>query len=360
MRIKEESAMDFKELRRYVGSEFQHFGVKEFMLLRGKENGVRMMQVKNGGKLRFDVVTDRAVDIGNLEHKGLNCSFMSKTGIVNSKYYVENGPDGFYKNFYGGMLTSCGMTHMGAPCEDEGRKLGLHGPLSCTPAEEVSVRTEKTDTNAPYIEIKGKMRQSEVYAENLVMDRTIRVDYGKDIISIRDTVTNKAFVPAPFMLLYHYNFGYPFLSEKTKLMLSYKEFTPRDEPAAKGQNRKYVFEKPEDGRPEECYFYKLASDGNGITKVLVENEELEIAAVLQFNTGQLEYMTEWKSMMAGDYALGINPGTYTPMGRAHARQNGLLKFIQPGESLHFDVSIEFTDDKNYIKKLQNIIKCLTF
>ena len=87
---------------------------------------------------------------------------------------------------------------------------------------------------------------------------------------------------------------------------------------------------------------------------------MEIAAVLQFNTGQLEYMTEWKSMMAGDYALGINPGTYTPMGRAHARQNGLLKFIQPGESLHFDVSIEFTDDKNYIKKLQNIIKCLTF
>ncbi len=71
MKIEEETVMDFQELRRYVGSEFQHFGVKEFMLLRGKENGVRMMQVKNGGKLRFDVVADRALDIGNLEYKGL-------------------------------------------------------------------------------------------------------------------------------------------------------------------------------------------------------------------------------------------------------------------------------------------------
>lgn len=350
--------MDFQEKRRYIGSEFQDFGIKEFMLLRGKENGVRMMQVKNGGKLRFDVITDRALDIGNLEYKGINCSFMSKTGIVNSKYYVENGPDGFYKNFYGGMLMSCGMTHMGAPCEDEGRKLGLHGPLPCTPAEEVSVRAEETNTNAPYIEIKGKMRQSEVYAEHLLMDRTIRVDYGKDVIHVHDKITNKAFVEAPFMLLYHYNFGFPLLSEHTKVTLAYNEFEPRDENASKGQERRFVFEKPGDGRPEECYFYKLKGNADGKTKVLVENEELGIAGILTIDVSQLEYMTEWKSMMAGDYALGINPGTYTPMGRKHARENGLLKFIQPGETLDFDVDLEFTDDKNYIEAIKNEINNL--
>ena len=164
---------------------------------------------------------------------------------------------------------------MGAPCEDEGRKLGLHGPLSCTPAEEDRrPDTEKTDTNAPYIEIKRKNASKRGICGRSChgQDNTGRLWKGYHKHTRYRPRQIKRLCPAPFMLLYHYNFGYPFLSEKTKLMLSYKEFTPRDEPAAKGQNRKYVFEKPEDGRPEECYFYKLASDGNGVsTKVLVEN-----------------------------------------------------------------------------------------
>ena len=69
-------------------------------------------------------------------------------------------------------------------------------------------------------------------------------------------------------------------------------------------------------------------------------------------------MTEWKSMMAGDYALGINPGVYTPMGRAHARENGMLTYIAPGETKSFDFELCISDDSSRIASFRELVDTL--
>ena len=346
----------FEKQRKYIGHDFQIFGVREARLSGGKEDNVRIVEVKNGAGLEFTVVPDRALDIANFSYKGVNCAFMAKNGIVNPQYYVEKGKECFYRNFYGGMLYTCGMTHMGAPCVDDGRELGLHGPLSATPAEGFSARIEGSDV--PVAVIRGTMRQTAVYDEYIIMDREIRVPFNDNRIILHDSVTNKGYGEQPFMFLYHFNFGYPLLSEHARLVFPEKEMIPRDEIAKSGADNRFKVDKPEDLRPEECFFFRFYAESDGRSAAMLINDSIGIAVVLRFNINQLAYITEWKSMMSGDYALGINPGTYTPMGRVHAREHQKLTFIQPGETKHFDFSLEILDDASEIEKAEQYIRSL--
>jgi hypothetical protein len=81
------------------------------------------------------------MDIAWAEFKGEPVSFISKTGVSTPAYFEENG-FGFLRNFTYGLLTTCGLTYMGAPCVDEGTQLGLHGRISNIPADDVSVYQE--------------------------------------------------------------------------------------------------------------------------------------------------------------------------------------------------------------------------
>ncbi|MEA5003320.1 MAG: aldose 1-epimerase family protein [Christensenella sp.] len=350
--------LTYQQTRPYIGHDYQTFGVRSEMLLDGKETGVKLLRLKNGAQLQAEVLCDRGLSLGEVTYKGINLSFLSHTGVVAPTYYVENGKDGFYKNFFGGMMMSCGMTHMGAPCDDAGKSLGLHGPMPCTPAEEVCACVEDKSGTVPEIVVRGKLRQSEVYAEHLMCERTIRLKYGENKISIHDDIKNEGFEKQPFMLLYHFNFGYPLISEHTKVFLAEQECTPRDEIAKNGFDTRYRMDAPGAGRPEECYFCRLRGDADDNTTVVVENEALGLAAALKYNTLQLPFMTEWKSMMAGDYALGVNPGVYTPMGRAHARKNGMLLYIEPDEVKSFDFELSVSDDASGIKALRDAVNAL--
>ncbi len=350
--------LTYQKTRPYIGHDYQTFGVRSEMLLDGKENGVKLLRLKNGAQLQAEVICDRGLSLGEVTYKGLNLSFLSHTGIVSPAYYVESGKDGFYKNFFGGMMMSCGMTHMGAPCEDAGKALGLHGPMPCTPAEEICATVEGRSGDTPEIVVRGKLRQSEVYAEHLICERTIRLKYGENKIIFHDEIKNEGFERQPFMILYHFNFGYPLISEHTKVFLAEQECIPRDAVAKSGFDTRLRMDAPGAGRPEECYFYKLRGGVDKDTLMLVENEALGLAVAIKYNTGQLPFMTEWKSMMAGDYALGINPGVYTPMGRAHARENSMLMHIEPGESKCFDFALSVSDDAEEIQAFHDIIAAL--
>ncbi|MDL2236270.1 aldose 1-epimerase family protein [Christensenellaceae bacterium OttesenSCG-928-K19] len=348
----------YKELRKYIGQDFQVFGVRESRLVGGKQDNVRIVDAKSGGGLEFTVVPSKGMDIADFSYKGINMSYLAKIGYVNPYFHVEDGRDGFDRTFMGGILTTCGFTHMGAPCVDDGRKLGLHGPLPNTPADDVVARVEYDQGDEPVIVCKGRMKQGQLTAEYIVSEREIRCKYGENKITITDRVMNRGYTKEPLMMLYHFNFGYPLLSEDTQLVLAEKEYEPRDEDTAKGKDRRFLFEAPGDGRPEECHFYKLRSEADGKTAVLVKNEKLGLAVVVRMNTEQVGYMTEWKCMYAGDYALGVNPGTYTPMGRVHAKEHGLLQYIEPEEVRPFDFELEVLDSKEKIAEMEKYITSL--
>ena len=112
------------ELLCYIGDYSQLFGIKEYTLTQGKAKGVRAFDINNGAGLEFTVLADRCLDIGKMAFKGINCSYLSKTGIVSPAFY--SGSDlSFFRNFYGGLLSTCGLRNVGGSNTDNGEFFGI-------------------------------------------------------------------------------------------------------------------------------------------------------------------------------------------------------------------------------------------
>ncbi len=69
------------------------------------------------------------------------------------------------------------------------------------------------------LECRGVMRQSRLFGENLVLTRRISAWLGESSLQIEDTVRNEGWEPAPFMILYHINVGFPVLDEGSRLIV---------------------------------------------------------------------------------------------------------------------------------------------
>ena len=96
---------DKRQMLKYVGDFSQVFGIKEYTLSGGRAKGVKAFDVRNGSGLEFTVLADKCLDISRLSFKGINCSYISKTGIVAPEYYSGNSAS-FFRRFSTGFLTS--------------------------------------------------------------------------------------------------------------------------------------------------------------------------------------------------------------------------------------------------------------
>lgn len=347
----DKSSADRRGILKYIGDTSQLFGVKDYRLIGGRAEGVRGVDVKNGTGLEFTVLPDRCLDIAYLSYKSVNFSYISKTGIVAPQYYEERGL-GFLRSFYGGFLTTCGVTYIGSPCNDEGEELGLHGRISNIPAEEAYAGTEWAD-DVPVMVVKGKMRQARVFGEYMVLKRKISCKYGDNRIFIDDTVENCGFNTEPLMILYHFNLGYPLLSSKSYFVAPSEKVTPRDEEAKKGIEEYDRFQMPTPGYKEQVFYHDLRADAEGKTFAALVNPAQKLGVAIWFNKNQLNRLTQWKQMGEGEYVLGIEPCNCHVEGRAKARKQGILEFLKPGESRNFNIEIEIIEGMERIKELSN-------
>ena len=203
------------ELLRRVGHMDQLAGIRLLEVGDGKARGCRMLDVWTGTGLRFQVNADRALDISSCDFKGIPISWRSPTGDVHPAYYEPQGV-GWLRSFPGGLLTTCGLDQFGLPSQDGGVEFGLHGRISNTPSVQVNYRTY-WDGDDYKLEINAETRQASLFGENLVLRRRISTTLGSNCIRIEDIITNEGFDPAPHMLLYHFNLGFPLVSENTRL-----------------------------------------------------------------------------------------------------------------------------------------------
>ena len=58
---------------------------------------------------------------------------------------------------------------------------------------------------------------------------------------------------------------------------------------------------------------------------------LGFGVYLKYKKSQLSNFTQWKNMGKGDYVAAMEPCNGPPIGRAAARELGILKFIEAGE-----------------------------
>jgi hypothetical protein len=326
---------------KHIGVISQVCGVRRAVLDDGPARGMRAFDVRTGGGLTFTVLPDRGLDIGWCHYNDIPIGFTSKTGVV-APALCEYDGTGFLRGFTAGLLTTCGYTHMGAACVDEGKTLGLHGRATMLPSDHTTA-DEYWDGDDYILRISGMMREAAVFGENIQLRRVITAKTGENKIQIHDTVENCGFEPQPLMLLYHFNFGHPLVGSEAKMITSdCAGVIPRDDTAKAGLEQCREFQSPAHRYAEQVFYYDLIPEQDGTVSAGLHNPALNLSAAVRFKKNELPYLIEWKQMGEGDYVCGIEPATWKPEGRDKAREQGELMIIEPEDQKEFHLEIDIS------------------
>lgn len=339
-----------------VSNPAQIGGIETAILDNGAGSGTRIAWLNTGAGLRVKVVIDRAMDIADAFFNQHSLCWLSRLGITRPQAFSDRGGD-WLRTFGGGLLVTCGLTHIGGPEEDAYGARGLHDQISNCAAEIISIIQPDLQLSKPEMSITGIIRQGHPLGPNIELKRTIRAVLGEPRIYIHDEVRNLGNTPVPHMLLYHFNFGWPLVDAGSRLLWS-GPWEARE----KGQDNILFKEgndfkraihpmQAHDGSGEEAVFIDVESDTQGTCHCGIYNEVLEMAVSLQFQKEQLPWLTNWQHWGRGEYVTGLEPGTHQPIGQKKARAAGTLLFLQAGESKNYDLILEVLTDQQAIKKL---------
>lgn len=321
-------------MNKYVGNPKQLFEARQYIMSDGKAAGVRAIDVWNGAGLFFTVLADRCLDLYTVRYKNKNISFLTPTGVVAPAYYNDRGP-GWLRSFFGGFLTTCGLQNIGVG-DDSDETTPMHGRISSTPAENLCV---KLSPEEDAVEISGIMREAVLFGARLKLERTIRCRAGIDAIELEDVITNTGYERAPISMLYHFNIGYPMLSEAAEIVIPAEKTIPRDEHAKEGLDEWDKVLPPQPGWVEMCYYHTLSENTFGI-----DNPEIGARLRISFESdGLLDRLVQWRQLGEGDYVTGLEPASCTLDGRADAVANGSQKYIDAGSSYKNRFRITFSE-----------------
>jgi uncharacterized protein DUF4432 len=328
-----------RELEALTGRLEQIAGVRRFSLSEGKEKGVEQIEVRNGAGLRFLLSPDRGLDISLLEFGGASLSWHSMNGNVHPSYFDTQDIQ-WLRSAAGGMLMTCGYTQVGSPCVDDGEHLPVHGRAHHTPADQVSARTY-WEGDECFFEIFGRIHETRMFGENLEVDRKVICKAGENSIVIEDTIRNVGFQKTPFMVLYHFNFGFPLLSESTQFSFPSQNVKPREETTPlEGYDQ---WSAPDPDFAERVYFHtELKTTHHDadrpMSHVQIINPEFPlpcghkgIKVNLAWSNDTLPNLVQWKMPGAGMHVMGIEPSNCWVHGRVWEKENGTLQYLEPGQ-----------------------------
>lgn len=330
-----------EELKPYVGSMNQLARIRTSVLDDGRGRGIRIADVDNGSGLRFCVLLDRGLDIGDASFNGVPFAYLTPVGLVSPAYFEA---DGFrwLRSFGGGLLAGCGLRHAGSPETEEGMRadgpLGLHGRLSNTPAETVTVAQGWVD-GTYRLSVSGVVREVSFYGENLELVRTISTVMGDNAITITDVVSNRGVRPSPLMMLYHINIGFPMLGENAQLDAAVERTTARNAEAQKGIAAWAQCQKPTPGGVEQCFYHDIKAGDDGMARMMLRNRDAGMAIEVAYRKAELPFFTQWKMMGEQEYVMGLEPGNCHPEGQSAEKAMGTLQTIEPDQTVSFKTVI---------------------
>ncbi|WP_026951031.1 aldose 1-epimerase family protein [Algoriphagus mannitolivorans] len=326
-------------------------GIETSILDNGAGKGVRIAWVNTGTGLRYKLVLDRGIDILDAFFNENSLAWISHAGITAPQPFSNQGID-WLRTFGGGLLTTCGLSNAGPPNVDEGGSRGLHGNYSNTPAELVSIKQPDIFSGDLSFEIVAKVRETATFGPSLEMLRKISGVLGVPEIRIQDKVTNLGNSPAPHMLLYHINCGWPLIDEGTRIVWM-GEKKPKATDANNTEfNRKHEFTRcaaPMDehsGFGEDVAFIDPKADSTGKVVCGYANDELGLALRISFSKNQMPWLINWQHWGKNEYVTALEPATHPPIGQAQARENGTLILLKPGESRTYDLRMEVLTGQN--------------
>jgi len=339
-------------ITRYMGSISQVAGLKRYRFTDGKAADVEAVDFKLGSGLSFTVLPGRGMDIAWADYKGASLAYMSKTGIVSPAYYESEGMN-WLRNFFAGLLTTCGLSNVGNPCLEKHEEIGdishgLHGRICNMAAEQVSVFEDWVD--GKYImEVSGKMRGAQLHGENISLRRKISAVMGEKCFRLHDTIKNEGAYDHDLMLLYHINIGYPVLDRNSRFVCKTIKSTMMGEQDEQPSSEYSACHEPVKRCVQKCYSHDTAADEDGFVRAAVINDELGIGLGVCYKKDQLPQLTQWKTLSTGEYVIGIEPGTCSPVNRNWASENGQSCILASREIKEVEILFQVLDGKDEIK-----------
>jgi hypothetical protein len=333
--------MKRNKLQQYIGNQAQLSGSRHYVLTDGWSRNLRAIDINSGSGLQYTILPDRGMDISLASYKGINLVYLTCNGETHPTYY-EPESFGWLRTFTAGLLTTCGLTYLGAPVVDGNEQLGLHGRYSTIPAKQVADLSDWEGDNY-HIRINGIIEEASIFGNKLRLERQIHTIQGQNCLRITDKITNFGSMPSPYTILYHMNMGFPFLSEDAEVIIEPIKTEPRNDAANSGINNFHEIDIPTAGFQEQVFCHTMKADENGDTSVALRNKKLGIALTIKFNVTQLPYLIQWKMMGQGEYVLGLEPSNVPLKNRKELRDDSTLPFLQPGESVTNAIEVVLTD-----------------
>ncbi len=330
------------DLRRRVGNMDQIAGIRTVQLDDGNERPARAAILHTGTGLELTVLLDRCLDISAASYNQRAMGWRSATGDVAPSYFEAEGLR-WLRSYFGGLVTTCGLTHVGAP-RPESALLGngLHGRIGNTPARNIKITQEWQD--GEYVmSVTGTMRETVVFGENLTLTRTVSTKLGERRFWIHDVVANEGFNDTKYMLLYHCNIGWPAVDAGSEMIAPSRFVAPRDAVAEDGKENWHKMDPPTHQYKEKCYYHDMVPAPDGSVTVAMANDGFArgegFGVYVKYNKDELPRFVEWKQMGEQDYVIGFEPCNCGVEGRQVDEELGLLHTLKAGESKR--VSLEF-------------------
>ena len=344
------------ELMRRVGRLEQVAGVRHVTLGDDRGRGVRVLEFRTGSGFEFDVLVDRAFDIGRCEQSGRPLNWTSAVGIVAPSYY-EPDEWGWFRAWGGGMVVTCGLDHTMNPAQDTAEHFhqphmfetidyGLHGRVGGLPAR-LTGYGESWDGDTCVLWAQGEVRQASVFRENLVIRRRIEARLGESRFSIHDEVENVGHSLTSHMLLYHCNVGWPAVDEGSELLIPSAATTTNPWSTVAGYR---TLSGPQRDFQEACFYEDVLAEPSGHVPTAVVNRGLGLGVYQVFDAHQLPSFMVWRMMGEGAYAVALEPGTNRALSRSDLRARGQLIELAPGETRTYDLELGALQGKAEIER----------
>lgn len=345
--------------------------VRKRRLRGGRRDGVDLIQVDNGA-LSFSVIPTRGMGLwkGSYEGNRLGWDSPVTDGPVNPAFVNLSGLGGLgWLDGFDELLARCGLAWSGAPFEvkaprpdgtESNTTYGLHGKIANIPASYVAIHIDEEPPHA--IVVEGHVEEAHLFGPQVRMITRISTAPGSNRLDVRDEFVNLKDQPVDMQVLYHWNFGPPFLGAGSRFMAPIATLVPRDTRAVEGLSAHDLYREPEPGSTEQVYFYELLgrSPEDGRTLAMLRDPGGDRAVVLRFRRNQLPCFTLWKNTAGArdGYVTGLEPATNYPNPRPFEKARGRVVTLPVNGQYVTETTLEVLTTKGEVAAVVSEIERL--
>lgn len=342
--------------------EFSGCRIRTETLHGGLRQGVQVVEVSTD-RVQVQVLLSRGGGIGRLVIDGVSLGWRSPiSGPVHPNFVPLYRPDGLgWLAGFDETLARCGLLNVGGPQFNEQHQLEfpLHGAIAHQPCSQARVFVSPADSS---LIVETVCSEVLFHFHRLQLRSRLTLRLGQASLELQDEIENQGGRSAEVLLLHHWNFGPPLVQPQSLITVAHTGITPRNRWAEQHLADWDRMQAPAGDGQETVYFFDQQSDPAGQSHSLLECPAGQQAVHFTWPTAQFPCLTLWKNPVALEdgYAIGMEPGTCFPNGRAAERTANRTITLPPGAKHESRIQLNgLIDAADSIQTLRSRIQTLS-